>query len=40
MVYIEWQAGNIILKRGSGYLRNPLSFLVGGTGFEPVTSIV
>jgi hypothetical protein len=27
-------------ERGYGYNRNPLNFLVGGTGFEPVTSTV
>ncbi|MBN2686979.1 MAG: hypothetical protein JXR85_02270, partial [Deltaproteobacteria bacterium] len=27
-------------KRGSGISRNPLIFMVGGTGFEPVTVLV
>ena len=27
-------------KRGHGINRNPLIFMVGGTGFEPVTSTV
>jgi hypothetical protein len=27
-------------KKGHGHNRNPLNLLVGGTGFEPVTSTV
>jgi hypothetical protein len=32
--------GSRLRKRGHGRNRNPLIFMVGGTGFEPVTSTV
>jgi hypothetical protein len=37
---IDCRDGSNKQERGYGHNRNPLNFLVGGTGFEPVTSTV